>query len=172
MLDVVQLLGPEAKPLVPAFIAILKDKTARDQWVALEALGNIGPAAAEAVPVLQAMLKEDPTRVRVGVALARLGRPDLAAPVAPILAERAELGPHDRTDFYRTLADLEALGRAAKPAVPTLLRLMRHNNSSFYTQAARALMVIDPEAAARAGVYDAPREIVFRQTGVSRDEDD
>jgi HEAT repeat protein len=163
--EVVRELGPDAAPLAPALVAVLKNRKSREHDAALEALQAIGPAAAEAVPVLEAMLREDPTRITVAVALARLGRPDLATPAIPALVRAAEhsVRPHDSA-WWRLLHELPSFGPAARPAVPFLLRVMRHNDGEAYRLAARALLAIDPEAAAVAGVCDAPRPSRLRQT--------
>jgi HEAT repeat protein len=171
--EVVELLGRDAASLAPAFVAVLKDKSRSDRGAALRALDAMGPAAAEAVLTLEAKLKEDPEQVEVAVALARLGRPDLAVRALPTLIKQAEAEwESSRIDYYRTLDDLKTLGREAKPAVPVLLRLMRHDHPSVYAHAASALLAIDPEAAARAGVRDAPRASWGHQTGVGPIDDD
>jgi HEAT repeat protein len=171
--QVVEQLGPDAAPLVPALVAVVKDRERRDRGFAVRALAAIGPAGSEAVPALEAMLKEDAEQVQVAVALARLGRPDLAVPALPTLIKQAESGlAFGRTDLIHALADLQALGREAKPAVPVLLRLMRHDHPSVYAHAARALFVIDPETAAKAGVRDAPRAPWGHQTGAGPIDDD
>jgi HEAT repeat protein len=171
--EVVRELGPDAAPLVPALVAVLKNRKSREHYAAVEALQAIGPAAAEAVPVLEAMLREDPTRTAVAVALARLGRPDLATPAIPALVRAAErsVRPHDLAWWY-LLYDLPDFGPAARPAVPFLLRVMRKNDEDAYRLAARALLAIDPEAAAGAGVYDVPRPPQRRQTGIGWRDDD
>jgi HEAT repeat protein len=170
--DVVHLLGPDAAPLAPALAAVVKDQ--RPGWgLALGALEATGSAGGAAAPVLAAVLKEHPAWADVAVTLASLGRSDLAAPAVPVVIKWVESGatsgPRRR---YQALAVLEALGRGAKPAVALLLRLMRHEDYDLYVRAARALVVIDPEAAARVGLLDAPRESPSRQTGVTRLGDD
>jgi HEAT repeat protein len=171
--EVVLELGPDAAPLVPALIAVLKDRKSREHDAALGALQAIGPAAVEAAPVLEAMLREDPTRIELAVYLARLGRPDLAAPAIPALVRAAEhsVRPNDFA-WRRLLYDLLSFGPAARPAVPFLLRVMRRNDRDAYRLAARALLTTDPEAAARAGVYDAPLPPQRRQTGIGWRDDD
>jgi hypothetical protein len=118
------------------------------------------------------MLREDPTRATVAVALARLGRPDLATPAIPALVRAAEHGVRPNyLAWWPLLHDLPSFGPAARPAVPFLLRVMRHNDGDPYRLAARALLAIDPEAAAGAGVYDAPRPSRPRQTRLGWHED-
>jgi HEAT repeat protein len=46
------ILGPMAKPAVPALINLLKEKDSEVAFLAASALGRIGPAASNAVPAL------------------------------------------------------------------------------------------------------------------------
>jgi HEAT repeat protein len=171
--EVVQELGPAASPLVPALIAVLKDRNSREHDDALDALAAIGHEAAEAIPVLEVMLKQNPERIRVAVTLAHLGRSDLAVSAIPHMVKQGESVSSPREfDLYDILYGLKSLGAEARPAVPFLLRLMRHDDRSLYVRAAGALLVIDPEAAAKAGVYDAPRPPQNRQTFPGWGDDD
>jgi HEAT repeat protein len=53
LLRLLDLLGPEAAPAVPALIDVLRDEgQSQDHFWVLEILRRIGPAAAEAVPVI------------------------------------------------------------------------------------------------------------------------
>jgi HEAT repeat protein len=157
-------LGADAVRLVPAVVTALeKEQSQYDRWLTLDALATLGPAAGEAGPALEALLKATPDtsdRIFIAATLVRIGRPRLAASVLPILMDRvarnnheglAYFCPHDAFDY------LGFLGPEAKPAVPLLLQVMRHENYYRYLQAARALVAIDPQAAAKAGVYDPPR---------------
>jgi HEAT repeat protein len=53
---------------------------------------------------------------------------------------------------YGALWSLRQFGPAAKPAVPNLLKLINDVNASVRSEATNALIAIDPEAAAKAGV--------------------
>jgi HEAT repeat protein len=171
--EVVQQLGPDAKPLVPAFVAVLKDKKSRERLAVLQSLSAIGPAAAEAVPTLEAMLKEDPEATPVAVTLARLGQPRPSAAAVKRLVEEGKADLAQGFFSPSAFRDLEALGAEARPAVPFLLRVMRHDNHILYLRAARLLHTIDPQIAQSVGIYDAPPELGSQQTGVGeRDDDD
>jgi beta-lactamase regulating signal transducer with metallopeptidase domain/HEAT repeat protein len=56
-----QSLGVDAKPAVPALIAVLKDPEDRYRSWTLTVLGNIGPAAKEAIPTLNELLRANNT---------------------------------------------------------------------------------------------------------------
>src|SRR5262249_16591994 len=62
--DMIRDYGPEAKAAVPALIAVARDSSASTELrlQAIGALGQIGPNAKEAVPVLKKMLDENALR--------------------------------------------------------------------------------------------------------------
>jgi hypothetical protein len=64
------------------------------------------------------------------------------------------------------MEELASVGSGAKPAVPVLLRMLRHQDRDVYLAAGVALHAIDWEAAAKAGVLDPPRFPQIRQTGL------
>jgi len=153
-------LGADASQAVPGLIAIcLRASPAKSWGPAITSLGNIGPPAADAVPLLvSAATNADPGISSVAiVALGRIhGQPGLAVPVLGRLLHHT-----NRTTFYfggdpgldNTIEALENFGPAARLAVPDLLYAMNATddpNQRFHL--ANALKAIDPEAAAKAGV--------------------
>ena len=163
LFGMVEELGADAASLVPVLVAGLRDNRPDGdrRWGCIYVLGKIGPAAVQTAPVLEALLKDthDPDeRIQIAETLVRLGRPRLAASVLPLLRDRL------RTRSGRSANSLERdpfellglLGPEAKAAVPDLLQVMRHDDYNRYRQAAAALVAIDPQAAAKAGVYDPP----------------
>jgi hypothetical protein len=103
--------GAAAAPAVPWLLTTLDEGAA-------ETLGQIGPAAAEAVPALRAAATGDNARLAVAAAgaLWRIeGRPD----VLPLLV--AHLDRPTVHEALRHIADLGAAARTAAPQVAALL---------------------------------------------------
>jgi HEAT repeat protein len=149
-------LGSEARPLVPAILAVYRHRPEEERIAIRECLGWIGPAAAAAVPVLEEELKttRDPEeRRQIAVTLAQLGNGRAAV---PILLEALEGGYLPVYESRRFIGLLGSLRGQAKPAVPLLLRVLRQENQDDYWEAAVALYRIDRDAAVRAGVPDPP----------------
>jgi HEAT repeat protein len=156
-LEIVTELGPEAAPLSRAlWTAFKRNPTPTGRAEFLGGLGAIGPAAAGVAPLLEQELKtcrSDWERQAIAVALARLGKGRAAVPILlQSLEEDAFRGGLDP----RTLRSLGSLQGQAGPAVPMLRRALRQQDRNAYLEAADALFRIDPEAAAREGIVDAP----------------
>jgi HEAT repeat protein len=123
---------------VPGLLKIIKDRDCpgapRVRLIAIEALGEIGPGAKEAVPVLTDLLKEDDGLVRLQAAasLWRItGRQAAARPVlmATLQDERAE----GRALAAQTLGEI---GPEAKEAVPVLVRIAKDRRAGLERPAA------------------------------------
>jgi HEAT repeat protein len=139
----------------PAALAFLhdglQDKAERQPCVA--ALGKVGPAAGKAVPVLIEILMRDPDmeqRVCAADALGRLGavnaRPALKALLVALRAPEARL----RAGAARALAQFAEDARDASPRLADLLN--DPESPQVRAAAAEALIRIDPDAAADAGI--------------------
>jgi HEAT repeat protein len=103
---------------------------------AAEALGDLGPAAEEAVPALGRALKDEMTCRPAARALARIGPKAL-----PVLLSMGRDGEH-----HPLLGD--ALGRMGPPAVPELARALHDPNQAVRSLAADALGRMGPAAEA------------------------
>jgi hypothetical protein len=193
-----QVLGSAASNAVPALIAIFKENISDSSRLgALDALGWIGTAASEAVPVVLRTtesryvterktalwslgmihaqpdlvisnlfkLTQDPddsVRVQAWYGLsaygpeANLGALQLQAElVVPALSQ----GLIDYNDEVRREAAnaMAKFGSKAKSAVPSLVQALSATNSpSVKAALSKALLQIDPEAAAKAGITNAP----------------
>jgi HEAT repeat protein len=90
---------------------------------AIEVLGSAGPAAREAVPALEKLLKAEPwtLRTRAGVALWRITGRTEPAVNAIAAALRADSGPYARTQLLLTL---QAMGTGAAPAAAAVFELV------------------------------------------------
>jgi len=133
-IEAVHLQGPHAAPLVPVLIDGCE--SGRMLWDGLEALGQIGPGAARAVPLLRRYSRHPLPGVRVCVALAlwrilgddRELDPAVATLDCPIWATRAA-----------TARELGALGVAPDCAVRPLMRLLHDPDWRVQLAAAEAL---------------------------------
>jgi hypothetical protein len=124
---------------VSQWVEALKDKDDRTRRGAAIALGQIGPAAKDAVPALIEVLKDKDDRVR-NYAASALGKIGPAA--VPALMEA--LKDKDINVRNAAVRALGQIGPAAKAAVPSL-KAMSENDTSAYARgaAARALKQIE-----------------------------
>lgn len=137
---------------VAALVAALKDPGLEVPEFATLALGDIGPAAKDAIAPLTERLKDDKKsrlRILAAASLARID-PKLIKTALPILLE----GLHSPESAVRSSAvdALGDLGPLSKAAVPDLLNLLKDKDASLRDRAGRALRRIDKEAAEKAGV--------------------
>jgi len=111
-------------------------------------LGDLGPAAKSALPDLIKALKGKDAAIR-GAAITSLGKihsePET---VIPLLIPYLE---DDNLDVAAASA-LAEFGSLAKSAVPKLLPLLHAKDDDDQAAAREALLKIDPDAAAKAGV--------------------
>lgn len=105
-------------------------------------LGNLGPAAREAVPALVEALGPDDTATVVAAALARIG--PAAAEAVPALV--ADLRGPDSGRRWRAARTLGRIGPTAESAVTELVAALRDPNEAVRAHAARALGRIGPGA--------------------------
>ena len=155
-------MGSKAKPAVPAFIATLRfgrnEYLAGVRATAAWALGQVGPDARMAVPWLRQSLSDTNPSMRQMAAIA-LWRINQETNVIPLVIEHFERNPQEM-EVLRTLGEM---GPLAKPAVATLLKLIRppdlsripasqYNPVFPHVQrlAREVLKKIDPDAAAKA----------------------
>ena len=142
--------GAKAQNTVPELVEIANgDISPASKTGAIMALGCIGPSAKEAVPSLLRWATNANANVRSSsiVALSNIGaEPDR---VVPVLINAV----HDPNFRTSAVLALENFGPDAKSAVPALLELLAAHNSLLEDSVvAEALVKIDPEAAAKAGV--------------------
>gem|GEM_PF-6181521 len=122
--------------------------------LAAGALGNIGPAAKAAIPVLEKRLNDKDPNIRVGAAdiIGKLGgNPNEFIPV--VIQSLPEV---NRDDLDYSLNILVRYKEQSKAAVPILLTLLSSTPAStnttdmvVRTEVLGALQEIDPEAAAK-----------------------
>ncbi len=140
-----EILGTNGSPAVPDLIQIFEAKmTASSRTSAAQALGGIGPGARAAVPLLLSNItdRNEPICRFAPEALGEIGaEPEKVVPVLVNL-----LADPDRV--VRVTADhgLRAFG------TPTLLNLLSNPDIAVRSAATNALKLVDPKAAAEAGV--------------------
>jgi HEAT repeat protein len=112
---------------------------------AVEVLAEAGPAAKEAVPLLEKMLAAEPRTLRTRAAVALWRIAGQTRPAALALAEMARVGatPTART---QALQVLQQMGAGAAPAVPALVALVDDPESEVRRQALATLGMVGQAA--------------------------
>jgi HEAT repeat protein len=145
-------LGPIAKPAVPALMGLASSENPDIRRHAVYALGHLGSAAQPAIPLLIERL-EDPVEVVRGDAMNGLAGIHLQQElVVPVFIQYAADPEKDSGLRYTAIQGLGYFGSQAKAAVPTLLRLLNDSDSNIRLGVTNYLRLVDPEAAAAAGL--------------------
>jgi HEAT repeat protein len=145
-------LGPEAKGAVPPLIDLYEQNITGSilGHNISRTLGELGPMAKQAVPALIQGLGSTNGLIR-GSAIVALGQihsePQLAVP-----ALIQCLSSEDAYIQMVAVVALGAFGIDAKPAMAELIRLYEDPQGEVKHEAMEALIKIDPEGAAKAGV--------------------
>jgi HEAT repeat protein len=135
------------EPDTASLIQQLTSPDAQERKNAIDALGDLGPAAKKAVPQLTKLLGDEDEHIRWH-ALRSLGAigPD-AAPAVDALAERLK----DKSPVVRAYAAfaLGRIGNASKPAAPALVEGIKDPDRLVRRECVRALraMKLDPDVA-------------------------
>lgn len=146
-------LGDTAKAkLVPALTRSLKSKDPSVRYYAARAIGEIGPAARSAIPVLIKMMNDTGLDSNVGMAatdaFGRIG-PEAIPYLMKALKDR---DVETRSNAASALGDF---GPAAKDAVPLLIEAAKDKNLGLRQSSTRALGRIGPDAKAAVPVLAA-----------------
>jgi HEAT repeat protein len=128
--------------MFPLLLEGLKDNNRAVWGAAAQALGQVGPEAKEAIPLLVEMMRTRPEAMHayseVGNALWRMGEPA----VRPL----AELVATPGLSKQVLQGATQTLGRLGAPAVPALVPLLRHTDPAVRTTACQALTTVGPAA--------------------------
>jgi len=147
-----EILGPTATAAVPSLARLASDRDPDVREAAVSALLNFGPEAQAAVPVLLKCLNDPRDAVSVN-AMTCLGnihaQPELVIPVMMDYLTGRAPATLIRIGAVRGIGNF---GAQAKPAVPTLLRLLNDEDADIRLLVTNCLPIIDPAAAAKAGV--------------------
>jgi len=149
--DAFKQLGTQAGVAVPALIEISRQKiSAESRAETALVLGEIGPAASNAMPVLIAGAGDPSDYVR-DFTVRALGQihaqPEVVVPV--LINSLQDANTYVRTGAAISLAQYR---NAAWPAVPALVTLVNQAQGDLRYAAAEALVAIDPLKAAGAGL--------------------
>lgn len=138
-------LDADTKAKVAALIENLKDEDEQVRRDAATALGDIGPAAKDAVPALIVALKKDAdedVRRNVATALGEIGPMAKGAVPALIIALKKDVDEEVRRN---TAIALGEIGPAAKDAVPALTQALKDEDEDLRDAAQTALKKIQAE---------------------------
>jgi HEAT repeat protein len=154
-------IGEDGSTVVPVLIAALNDPDFNIRSQAVEALGKFGEEAQAAIPLLLRLIPESagdstepdaPSLAELrGCAAASLGDIQCnAETVVPALV--SNLMDSDVSARMRKAEALGKFGEEARLALPALTRLLEDEDPDVRASATNALLAIDPQAAAKAGV--------------------
>lgn len=132
--------------MIPYFRAALQYDEKLVRWEAVDALGEVGPAAIREAPAVRRALKDEFSGVRCSsaVALWKIGGETAAA--IPVLLAELKQDMNSLCLFSMALHAIEEIGPAAKAAAPTLRRLApKAEPQAFRKQLLHTLAKIDPE---------------------------
>ena len=148
-------LGAEAKPAVPTLISLVNEKDPEVRYTAVFALRSLGPVARDALPALIACLQDPDFRVQSDAILG-LGElqqdPERVVRILIEVLDKPQNSQHVAIIRGDAIWSLRQFGTQAKAAVPSLLRLLNDEQEGIRSEATNSLRMIDPEAAAKAGV--------------------
>jgi HEAT repeats len=137
-------LGTDAKPAVPALITMLNDSHVEVRYAAVFALDELGSLAEDALPSMVKCLRPDEfPQIRL--------EPERAIPVLVRLLDESQNEPHSERIRGNAMSGLRQFRALAKPAVPSLLKLLNDANEDTRWQATNALMDNRPRSRLQGG---------------------
>jgi HEAT repeat protein len=143
--DIICLMGPEARPLLPKLLdALARDDYWDLQWAAADAIGHVASADPETLQALKAALAHQSGIVRSAAARA-LGR--IGAPAVPPLLDMLAIEIDEKTQEWVAEALLQ-IGSPALAAVPALRTRVESGSRGLRIWAAFALATIASDAQA------------------------
>ena len=145
-------LGTAARPAVPALIRLLGNGNMNVRFGAAMSLGMIGQPAEAAVPALLERVDDHYTIVQI-FSIAALGEIHAdASTVVPGLTNKLVTTSKNGLTETFVMEALGKFGEEAKGALPVITSQLNSTYPEARMSATNALKLIDPEAAARAGV--------------------
>jgi hypothetical protein len=145
-LGAMEALGAIGDPAIPQLLALYQTNTTSiSDFVrySLLAVEEAGPHTRQAVPLVQAWLRDEKDPVG-GQAAAALGRwriePETSVPALIQCLER-----RDDNVVLAAVQSLRSFGRSAKPAVPALVWLLDYHSAAIQMSVTNALRLIAPE---------------------------
>jgi HEAT repeat protein len=138
-------IGADAAPAVPALVeTLLADAENEVRWRSADALGEIGPKARAAVPILLQTMRvaNESLAASSAVALGRI-RAD-ASDVVPALT--AALQHREWRAREGAVQALGEFGPEAKTAIPALIEVLKHDSFLICEKASATLKRVGPAA--------------------------
>jgi HEAT repeat protein len=146
---VLELMGPDAAPAIPALVRATGDRDRFVRWVAGRALGRMRATEEPSILALAGLLSDPDLDVRqVGaMAIARIGPPARAA--TPALARAVERGDPDAR--IAALYAIQAVGQDALATVPSIGIALSSTNVRVRQAAAETIGKFGPAARSAEG---------------------
>ena len=135
------------KPAVGSLVKLLKHKDASLRQMVVRILGVIGPDAAAAVPDLAAALKDPEPHVAyfAAEALGKIG-PGAKSAATALAAALEDRRNHPTQPGEMAAKTLQSLGPLAAPVVPSLIKLLEHDDLQVRLRTGDVLAAIGPPA--------------------------
>jgi HEAT repeat protein len=163
-IDVLENLGPAARPAALALVDALADSDKFVRWAAARTLGKIGPVEKEkAVPALTRLLGDSDLDLRLAAAVALRSYGRAAKPAVQDLIRAVKSGdPELRVAAMQTLQTIGSPG--AEAAIPALIAVLAYGDPRVRQTAAEALGKLGPlareaETALRKALQDSNPEV-------------
>jgi HEAT repeat protein len=144
-------IGPAAEAAVPSLLQLTGNTNWYIRLLSFVSLGRIHSRDEEVIPVLLNGLQDTNQRVQRSAADAFGGFGSSATSAVPQLLRMLNAIPSASSNSCVIWA-LGAIGPPAKEAVPTLLRWTTNADSQMQSAARTAVLNIDPDTAAKAGI--------------------
>jgi HEAT repeat protein len=144
-------IGPAAEAAVPSLLWLTGHTNYYIRQVSFVSLGRIHSRPEDVIPVLLSGLQDTNQRVQRSAADAFVGFGSRATSAVPQLLRMLNATPSASSNSCVIWA-LDAIGPPAKEAVPTLLRWTTNADSQMQSAARTAVLNIDPDTAAKAGI--------------------
>jgi hypothetical protein len=148
-------IGPPAETAVPTLLHLTSDTNYYVRMVSFVSLGRIHARPEVVVPMLLQGLQDTNQRVQLCASVAFADYGPNAMSAVPQLVQSLRATPAATNDLPFVQA-LGFIGPAAKESIPFLLPLTTNADAQIYSGSRRAIQRIDPEAAAKAGITNAP----------------
>ena len=120
-----RLLARRGREIVPSLVVLIESSDANGKKGAIGALGELGPAAADAVSTLQVALRDGDEGVREAAAES-LGK---AGPLAPPVVESLVVALSDNSEKVQLAAAIAVAKYQVKEAIPVLLKTVQYDTT-------------------------------------------
>jgi HEAT repeat protein len=132
----------DGRCFVPVLVAASKDANRSVRLFSILALGQLGPAASDAVPIIVPLLKEPDIAIRM-TAIESLG---LIGPAAKDAVPELVAALKDRDSRVRAVEALVRIGPAAKDSLPALIAALKDADMGVRSAAINVLGVLGQAA--------------------------